>query len=165
VRSAPKVVGHAVIDGDEIRFVFPELKLHSLNKSGFGMSRGAAMAEMARVRLIRETVRQSVAFVVGMPLRPTWARLTRLSSATMHDEDNLAGSGKPAIDGIARALGFNDRLFAVIPPKVAAVSDEAELIARLRAQGNIALFLSQGPSTGRGMFGVRITLNFGKAAP
>lgn len=152
-KSAPLVVGHAVIDGDEIRFEFPLLKLHSLNKSGFGMSRGAAMAEMARVRLVRETVKQSVLFVVGAQLRPSSVTVTRLSTGSL-DDDNLVGSMKSCRDGIARALGFDDRLFAVIPPGVNALAQV----------GRIPFFPRQASSGKRGVFGCRVVLDFGKVA-
>ncbi len=79
--------------------------------SGFGMTRGAAMAKASRRKRERETARLMVIArrgAVDFPGEPYLVTLTRVSAGRL-DRYNLGGTLKSVIDGVADALGIDDR--------------------------------------------------------
>ena len=90
------------------------IRLQSLNKRRAGTTRGAMFAEASRVKMIREAVRLAVVAALNDDMkasRLTAVHVTRVGARL--DEDNLVGACKPVADGIAKALGVNDREFSL----------------------------------------------------
>jgi hypothetical protein len=87
------------------------MRLASLNKSGFGMTRGAAMGLSAKIKAVRETVRAQMLPYAARGKLVT-IRATRIGGKL--DDDNLVGAFKPVLDGIARAFGVNDKTFVIL---------------------------------------------------
>lgn len=78
-------------------------------------TRGAAMAHARAKRTVRDCVQMHVAAVWrrradGLPCS---ILVTRIGPGTL-DDDNLVASLKDPLDGIALALGVNDRTFVLL---------------------------------------------------
>jgi hypothetical protein len=89
------------------------VKLASVNRSGFGMSRGAAMARAAEIKRVRHMIGWQVRVARGLDLRmPIAVLVTRIGPRRL-DADNNIAAAKPAIDALADVLGVNDRTFRI----------------------------------------------------
>ncbi len=94
----------------DVRVTLP-LKTSSVLNGSQGFSRGAAMAAARR----RRDQRAMAKLVVGMHVRsclvalPAVVTLTRLAPSSGLDDDNLRGALKSVRDGVADALGLDDR--------------------------------------------------------
>ena len=90
------------------------MRLGSLNRSGYGMSPGAAHARAKEVKAIRACARERVQLArFGISELPAAIHVVRVSAGTL-DDDNLIGACKPLLDGVAEALGVNDRSFVIV---------------------------------------------------
>jgi hypothetical protein len=101
--TAPSLTG-------SVRVTLP-LKTVSVLNGSQGFSRGAAMAAARR----RKDQRSLAAHVVGMHLHacrvtlPVVVTLVRLAPSSGLDDDNIRGALKSVRDGVADALGVDDR--------------------------------------------------------
>lgn len=145
----PKAMGWARFGLESSLFIHIDLKTKPPNESFRGTTARAAMGTRARNKACREWTISALSQCAGADEdctkwgRPSRATITRISSGTM-DDDGLVGALKHVRDGIALAIGFNDREFS---------------IAGERA-GAIPLFYRQATPGKRGVFGVRIQLEW-----
>ncbi len=125
-----------------IRLRFEGMKLESLNRRNFGASKGAAMARASKIKAVRRCVELRIREACGpltVPLRTI--RIVRISAGVL-DDDNFCGSLKPALDGVATALGLNDRTFVIVGERP-----------------GVRVLPSQ-RSEGKGVFAVELELDF-----
>lgn len=101
-----------VFEQQPLFFYHRNIKLESF-ANGRGASRGAAFAKASRVAVQRE-----VGEVAGRLFRPFLERMpaayfvvvvTRVAPHALDPHDNLGAATKAVIDGVASALGVNDR--------------------------------------------------------
>ena len=117
------------------------VKLDSCNMH-YQRTRAAMFAKAKRVKTIRNATAWAVrAVLAGDKRAPLEVTITRVSARRL-DDDNLVAAGKPCADGVADALGVNDRAFVLFGDRP-----------------GIKLSYAQ-RSEGRGVFAVEVSLRF-----
>ena len=123
------------------------LRLESVNRPQVGMSKGATFAQAAKIKRVRVRVELEVrAALSHIRQLPAAIHVIRISAGRC-DDDNLIGSSKALLDGIASALGVNDRTFVILGcrPGIRVTFDQR--------------------SEGRGQFAAELRFTFTDGAP
>lgn len=141
----PKAMGYAVRSDATLLIVLEQLKTQRPNESFRGMSQGAMMGIRSKNKATGERTRaaieQSGVVTRGRPCR---VELTRVTTGKM-DDDGLVGAMKFVRDGVAKALGFDDREMSI-----------GGMVA-----GKIPVFYGQRAPGKRGVYAVEILLQWG----
>jgi hypothetical protein len=140
----PKPMGYAIRTASDLLIVLEQLRTQRPNESFRGMSQGAMMGIRAKNKATGERTRaaieQSGIITRGRPSKVT---LTRVTTGKM-DDDGLVGAMKFVRDGIAKALGFDDREMSI-----------GGMVA-----GKIPIFYDQRAPGKRGVYAVEILIEW-----